>query len=288
MENLRITAKGIKREARGLLANNWSRALGGLCIYLMVLVLFVQVTQLVTALLGEYGTGWTSSKKLNGFADYFEFYTSGDMGVNMLIMLALAAFFFLLSAPLSLGITYWYRKLSLLEGLQVGQIFHFYQSNQKFIDAVIFQALHTAFRLGFALISFLPSVVCFAFSYGAGKSAEGGSGSTLLLILGIGLAVAGLFVYGALSLNFFFAKYLYCGEYGYGPMDCLRYSAMYMKRHIGHVLGVIVSFAGWFASCIFILPLAYVVPFYNASMAACAQDIIDEHMGETLERLKKR
>jgi len=96
VENLRITAKGIKREARGLLANNWSRALGGLCIYLMVLVLFIQVTQLVTALLGEYGTGWTSSKKLNGFADYFEFYTSGDMGVNMLIMLALAAFFFLL------------------------------------------------------------------------------------------------------------------------------------------------------------------------------------------------
>ena len=109
-----------------------------------------------------------------------------------------------------------------------------------------------------------------------------------MIILGAALAIIGVCVYAAVSLRFFFAKYLYCGDYGYDAKDCLNYSFKYMKGHVGSVLSVILSFAGWFVSCIFVLPLAYVIPFYNASMAACAQDIIDEHMGETLERLKKK
>ena len=279
MDNLRITSTGIKREARGLLANNWSRALGALCIYLMVLALFMQISQLVTDLIRQYGPTAGTTHTLNSFADYYSYFTSMDAFLNIGVAVMLAAFFFLLSSPLSLGITYWYRKLSLLEGLQVGQIFHYYQSNELFFGAVIFQGLHTLARLGIAVAAFLPAVICFSFAYS--------SGSTVLVVLGIILAVVGLFGYGVVSLRFFFAKYLYCGEYGYGAMDCLRYSAKYMKKHVGSVLSVIVSFAGWFASCVFILPLAYVVPFYSASMAACAQDIIDEHMRDTLERLKK-
>lgn len=288
MENLRITPKGIKREARGLLNNNWSRALGGLCISLMVLVLFIQVAQLVNALLGEYGPEVDLNPTLKSFADYYSYFTSGGMALSILIVLALAAFFFLLSSPLSLGITYWNRKLILLEGLQVGQIFHYYQSNDLFFGAVIFQALHTVVRVVIAIVSFLPSVICFGFAYNSAKASNISGGSLPLLILGAALAIAGVCVYAAVSLRFFFAKYLYCGDYGYDAKDCLNYSFKYMKGHVGSVLSVIISFAGWFASCIFVLPLAYVIPFYNASMAACAQDIIDEHMGETLERLKKK
>lgn len=286
MDNLRITAKGIKREARGLLTNNWSRALGALCIYLMVIVLFVQVMQLVSALLADFGPAASDAPaKLNSFADYLAYYTSGSMGTNLLIMLALTAFFFLISAPLSLGITSWYRRLILLENLQVGHIFRYFQSNDLFFGAIIFQALSTLIKLVTAIVSFLPGVICLAFAYT--KSSAGAGDSKLLLILGAALIVAGLFAYLLITLRIFFAKYLYCGDYGYGPTDCLKYSNKYMKKHIGSVLSVILSFTLWFASCIFILPAAYVIPFFNASMAACAQDIIDEHMGDTLEKLKR-
>jgi|GEM_PF-4370009 len=286
MNNMRITAKGIKREARGLLTNNWSRALGALSIYLMVIVLFIQVGQLVHALLADFGPEIERPDKLSSFGDYLSYYTSGGMGANILITIVLAAFFFLLSAPLSLGITYWYRKLILLENLQVGQIFRYFHSNALFFDAVIFQALSTVIRIGAALVSFLPSVVCLALAYTSGI--KGAENSTILLGIGIFLALAGFIAYLVITLRIFFAKYLYCGDYGYGAADCLKYSNMYMKKHIGSVLGVILSFIPWFISCIFILPAAYVIPFYNASMAACAQDIIDEHMGETLEKLKKK
>ncbi len=280
MDNFnKITPKGIKREARGLLANKWSRALGALSIYLMVIVLFVQIHQLVTSLLSEYGPAAAARTGLDSFGDYLAYYTSGTAGMNLLLQLALVAFYFILSAPLSLGITYWYRKLTLLENIQVGQIFHYYQSNDLFFSAVIFQALHTVIRLAFAIVSFLPSAVCLGIAYGSGNR------SMPLIIASAVLALIGLLVYGALSLRFFFAKYLFCGEYGYDAMDCLRYSAKYMKGHIGSVLGVVISFVGWFLSCVLILPLAYVIPFYNASMAACAQDIIDAHMGETIEKL---
>ncbi len=286
MDNLRITAKGIKREARGLLTNNWSRALGALCIYLMVIVLFVQVGQLVHALLTDFGPAAGSSiQKLDSFADYLSYFTTGGMGINLVIMLVLVLFFFLLSSPLALGITAWFRKLILLENLQVGEIFRYYRSNDLFFGAVIFQGLSTLIRFVCAVVSFLPGVVCLALSYISGTRQQ--SSSTLLLILGAGLAAAGFFVYLALSLRIFFAKHLYCGDYGYGAVDCLKYSSKYMKKHIGSVMGVILSFTLWFLSCIFILPAAYVIPFFNASMAACAQDIIDEHMGEALERLKK-
>ncbi len=284
MDNLRITPKGIKREARGLLTNNWSRALGALCVYLMVIVLFTQVIQLVSALLADFGpASGNTPGNLRTFSDYLAYYTSGDMGINLLIMLALAGFFFLMSAPLSLGITSWYRNLILLENLQVGQIFRYFQNNDLFFGAVIFQALSTVIKLAAAVVSFLPSVICFAFAYTGGAASSG-----LLLILGAALALVGIIIYLFITLRIFFAKYLYCGDYGYGPADCLRYSNKYMKKHIGSVMGVILSFTLWFISCIFILPIAYVTPFFNASMAACAQDIIDEHMSDTLEKLKKK
>ncbi|MBE6758668.1 MAG: DUF975 family protein [Ruminococcaceae bacterium] len=287
MDNIRITSKGIKREARGLLANNWSRALGGMAIYLMVLVLFVQVSQLVTALLGDFGPATAADKAtLSSFQDYLTYFTTGGMGINLLIMLVMAIFFFVLSAPLSLGITHWYRNLSLLGNLQVGQIFRYYRSNDLFFSAVIFQGISTVLHILIAIVSFLPSVVCFAVAYVQGSSPDGGF--PLMLVLGGVLAFAGIFIYLAISLRFFFAKYLFCGDYGYGAIDCLRYSNKYMKKHVGSVMGVMLSFTGWFLSCIFILPIAYVVPLYNASMAACAQDIIDEHMGETIEIHKKR
>ncbi len=288
MDNIRITPKGIKREARGLLTNNWSRALGGMVIYLMVLVLFIQASRLVVALLGDFGPAASAkSADLNSFQDYLAYFTTGGMGINLLLMAVLALFFFVLSSPLALGLTYWYRSLSQLGNLQVGQIFRYYESNDRFFNAVIFQGISAVLNILIAIVSFLPSVVCFAFAYVRGASSEGTS-SVLLLALGAVLALAGVFIFLALSLRFFFARYLFCGDYGYGAIDCLKYSNKYMKKHIGSVMGVILSFAGWFISCIFILPIAYVIPFFNAAMAACAQDIIDEHMGETIEIHQKR
>ena len=106
MDNIRITSKGIKREARGLLANNWSRALGGMVIYLMVMVLFIQASQLVSALLGDFGPAASAKEvELSSFQDYLAYFTTGGMGISLLLMLVLAVFFFVLSAPLSLGIT---------------------------------------------------------------------------------------------------------------------------------------------------------------------------------------
>jgi len=286
MDNLRITAKGIKREALGLLRNNWSRALGALSIYLMMLVLFIQISQLVSALLSEFGpgSGGPALSELRSFDDYLEYFTTGGMGINLLVLLAMSFFFFILSAPLSLGITYWFRNLSLLKNLQVGQIFRYYQNNNLFFSAVTFQAMNTVLNILFAIVSFLPAAACFGWAYLTGLS---GGSSTTQVIIGCVLALAGLLAFMALSLRLFFAKYLFCGDYGYGAFDCIKYSNKYMKKHVGSVMGVIFSFALWFVSCIFILPLAYVIPFYNASMAACAQDIIDEHMGQTLEQLQQ-
>lgn len=290
MENsLRITASGIKREARALLNHNWSRALGALCVYLMVLVLFTQVSSLATALLNEYGpAAGKTFGSLSSFQDYQEYFADTAVVIRIAVTIALAAFFFLISSPLSLGLTYWYRNLIQLDNIQVGQIFRFYQSNERFKNAVIFQGLSLLIKLGYGILSFLPAVACFAYAYISGLSEESAGRSTLLYAAGAVLAAVGLYLYATLTLRFFFAKYLYCGEYGYDAMDCLRYSNRYMKGHIGGVVGVILSFAPWFLLCVLILPLVYVVPFYSVTMAAYAQDIIEAHMGQTLEGLKKR
>ncbi len=48
-----------------------------------------------------------------------------------------------------------------------------------------------------------------------------------------------------------------------------------MKGHKGIVLSLIISYIPALLSCVLVAPAVFVIPLYQASLAAAAQDIID-------------
>lgn len=292
MDYFKVTARGIKREASGLLGNNWSRALATLCISLFTIAFFVQMNQLITSLIrAVQGDSIGGTSTFDGLAEsamyYYNYYTTvNGIPLDLLVSLILVAFYIFIVSPLRVGVIYWYQNLVQCENLQVGHIFFYYRSNERYVEALKLEIIRLLLKLGCGLLAFAPAGVCFGFAIGG--RVNDGAESALFLPLIIGGAVlflAGIVVFALLTLRYFFAQYLFAGDYGYSAVDCMRYSRIHMKGHTGNVFLVILSFSGWFLSCLTLFPIAFVIPYFKAAMAACAQDIIDEHMGSTLDKL---
>jgi len=279
-----LAPKGIRREAQGLLNDNWSRAISVLCLFLMTITLFMMLNQLVLSLVSN-STQLSDTASQIDFpkttAEFEEYFSSQKVRLDLTISAVMALFYFMLFSPLSLGIVNWYQSLAICSNLQVGQIFYYYRTNELFLSALVFELSRLVRHLIVLAISLAPSAICLgvAFNYSLdGASVSQSQMVVPLLISGAALAFVGLIVYAVIILRWFIAKYLFVGGHGYGVEDCFRYSNKYMKGNIGKVLRIYIScIPMWFLG-VFVLTLIFIIPMTNAILAATAQDIIDEHM----------
>lgn len=277
MENLSFTPKGIRREAGGLLTDNWNRALSTLCLSLLALSAFLLFNQLVTGLIGmvekiETQTG--DAAQMQTLVDYFAYYRERGFTLSYTVSIVLAAFYFMFASPLNLGITRWYQSLAQCGDLKVGQVFHYYRGNDRFIDALVFELSRVGRKILVGALSFAPSIVCFGIALSA--AAEGVSQRSMQMsIAGAALLLVGLLVYALVVLRWFVAKYIFVAGIRQSVGHCFSTSAQYMKGCVGKVLKVVLSFVPLLLTCVLVVPAVYVIPLYNAAMAACAQDIID-------------
>ena len=78
---------------------------------------------------------------------------------------------------------------------------------------------------------------------------------------------------------------LLCQQYGLGlylladdpsltVRDAVRKSRAYMQPHCGKLLRLKLSFLPWFLSCVLIIPIVYVAPYYCQSVACRLADIL--------------
>ncbi|MBE6753085.1 MAG: hypothetical protein E7559_01825 [Ruminococcaceae bacterium] len=276
MDNLSFTPKGIRREAQGLLADNWTRALATLCLSLFALAAFLVFNRLVTALIGVAEGGsdaQTEVTQLNSLLDYYEYYSSRGFRFTYIINLILTAFYFMLSAPLNMGIVKWYQSVAQCGDLKVGQVFHYYRDNQRFTDALSFEVNRLVRHVIVGGLCAAPSLVCFSRALSAAVDGKSGAGSVALL--GGVLLLVGLLVYAFIMLRWFVARYLFTAGIRQSVARCFSTSAEFMRGHVFKVLRVYISLLPLILSCLLVAPIVYAVPVINASLAACAQDIID-------------
>ncbi len=283
MDKHTLAPKGIRREALGLLNDNWSRAISVFCLSLLAIMMFMLLNQLVLSLVSA-ATLYDDAVRTDfpkTASELVEYFSTQKARLNLTISAVMALFYFMIISPLNLGVVNWYQSLALCSNLQVGQIFYFYRSNELFLSALVFELSRLARHLIVLLISLSPSIVCFslAFNYSLdGASVSQANAAAPLTIAGAALAFIGILIYAFVILRCFVAKYLFVGGHGYGVEDCFRYSNKYMKGNIGKVLRIYLSCIPiWFLG-IFVFTIIFIIPVTNAILAAAAQDIIDENM----------
>lgn len=284
MEKQNLSAKGIKREAKGLLRNNWSRALAALCVMLFAIAMFAMLTQFIISVVATVMRFDASDKQTlpETVVELVTYSKTQEGRMGGIVTAIMSVFYIMIISPLNLGVINWYQSLALCGDLKLGQVFYYYRTNELFTDALKFEVMRLL-RIGGVLAAcFLPSSVCLGYSIGYLTGEEGIRGDLVfpLTIAGIALAGVGLIVGVLVIVRWFVARYLYVGGHGYGIQDCFRNSKRFMKNRIGDVVMLFVSCIPMWLSCIFVFPLFYVIPMTHTIFAAAAQDIIDENLNE--------
>ncbi len=288
MENLGLSLKfsprHIKREAKGLLVNNWSRALAVLCILLLALFMFVLIDQFLIIVLEDV-TSMSSaeSSQIPGtLIEMLKYAGTTQSKRNILFTLIVSLFYTLIISPLRLGITRWYQSVAICGDLKINQVFYYYRTNQLFKSSLMFSIFSAFIMLGVLIISLAPAAGCFglAISYlDASATATQRSMALPLVAASAALLLVGLIVSLSVIARWFVAKYLYVSGDSYGVLQAFALSRSYTKGRVGEILALFISCVPMWLSCVFVFPLLYAVPMSMTIFAAAAQDIIDDATG---------
>lgn len=91
--------------------------------------------------------------------------------------------------------------------------------------------------------------------------------------LAVAVSVAGvsaalwLLMARAYSQRFSMAVFLLGPDHGYTAAGAIRRSEQYTRGHRWRLVGLDLSFLPWFAACLLVFPIPYVLPYYAASRA---------------------
>lgn len=281
MNNLDITVKGLRNEGSGLLKDNWVRAFAVFTSRVLGAAIFLMVDNLISTVVvntvAMTNSNMPTATNYSSISQYINYRMGRGVLPQDIVTLVLAIFYFLFISPLTLGCTRWYHSLAMCDNLQVGQVFHFYRGNDRFVEALVFEFNRLERHVAAILICFAPAAACLGFSIYIAKAqlAEYAQYQFPLLIGAAALAVIGLIAYALWIIRFFLAKYLMVSDRRMDVSECFKTSVNYMKGMHGKVLRLMLSFVPMFVLCIFLAPAFVVFPIYETTMAACALDIID-------------
>lgn len=277
MNEIAMTPKGSRKVGSALLKDNWTRASAVFSAGMFGVMVFLLFNNLITALIDKVMTLDKANAVTNSAVSTANEFTSsfGGFKLSYLITLVLAAFFFMFISPLTLGATRWYHSLAECSNVQVGQIFFYYRGNERLVEALVFELKRLEHHIGTLILSLAPAAVCLGF---AASYVDDRSNAHLVMplnIAGVALIVVGLIFYAMWITRYFLAKYLMVSDRGFEVAEAFKTSVRYMRGMHGKVLRVILSFIPYFLLCAFIAPAVIIVPLFDTTMAACAQDIID-------------
>lgn len=281
MNNLDITVKELRTEGSGLLKDNWVRAFAVFTSRVLGAAIFLMVDNLISTVVvntvAMSNSNMPTPTAYSGIRQYIEYRMGRGILPQDIVTVVLAIFYFLFISPLTLGCTRWYHSLAMCDNLQVGQVFHFYRGNDRFVEALVFELNRLERHVAAILLSFAPSAACLgAWIYiTRAQLTEYEQFRFPLLIGAAALAVVGLIVYALWIIRYFLAKYLIVSDRKMEIADAFKTSVSYMKGMHGKVLRLILSFFPMFLMCVFLAPAFVVFPIYETTMAACALDIID-------------
>lgn len=193
---------------------------------------------------------------------------------------------FFILVPLVLGMLEWYWNLTEGNKTGIGDIFAWYGSLRLYIKSILLN-LDICIRvlLWWVLICGLPSAMIFIsryYSKGIDITSTNLSASEiqsllisgLLLLFGTLLLIAGAILFVFIISKYVIAYFLAVEDNTRRIRDMIHDSIIYSHGYRWELTKFILSYIGWFITCIAILPIIYVVPYFLSSTAILSKHII--------------
>lgn len=205
---------------------------------------------------------------------------------SVMVQVVFAAVSFFVLVPLILGVLEWYWNLTGGSKTGVGDIFAWYGSLRLYAKSILLNIdICIRVLLWWILICGLPTVmIFFARYYSRGININSTNLSipaiqsllisSLLLLFGVMFFIAGtvlfIFVVSKYMLAYFFAV----EDSTRKISDIIRDSITYSHDYRWELTKFILSYVGWFITCILILPILYVGPYFLSSTTILSKHII--------------
>lgn len=193
-------------------------------------------------------------------------------GCALLAMTATA----LLAAPLMAGRMAWFWRQSGRKGRHngAGTLFCAFRPARRAMRAVGLWLALLIRKLGWGLLFCGPGAVLLGIAW---YQLIRGSEALLFFIpcaAGVVFETAGLLFYLLATRRYLLAYYLF-DESGKATVSAvIRESARVMDGQMGKAAAFALSFAPWMLSCVFLLPIFYVYPYYQQSRAVFARQAL--------------
>lgn len=271
------SSSAVKHQARLFLKNNWGKAIA----ILAVTMTFASVFSILLAFSIE---GLTRVFQIDIYE--IDSYSNSDSFLKALVVMYSTIFIvylvrFLLESPFTLGAKGWHYSLVSGGDAQFGKVFEYY-SRERYGRSIGY-AISRFFRLlAWDLLVIVPFIAIIA----------GLDNFSSSIVFPIQFALSGIMlisvvvVHIIVSFNYFLVPYILAINPDIPISQAFRTSIHYMKGFRGEVFVLMISFAAWNLLKILAVPVMFVSPYYEASLANSAKWIIHTNLQKAQETLE--
>lgn len=199
---------------------------------------------------------------------------------------------FLILSPLIIGMFEWYWNITDGKEAKIGDIFAWYGSGRLYGKSLLL-----SLNIGIRMI--LWSVLLFAvptaleivgnlLMTSVGTNVAEMTGDTLMkyaigvicLLGGFLLMLGAALLYVFIVSRYIPAVYLFTENKDLKSSEAIKISVKYSKVYRWEYTKFVLSYIGWFITCIFLLPLLYVIPYFFSSLTVFTKSIIYSERGK--------
>lgn len=240
----------VKSQARGILKQNFVKAVMALLIVLIPYSIMDGTTTVISCLIPQFISDESTSMMLVYSIGY-------PVEIIMLFLFS----------PIINGYIRAHYKAAYTENIDLKDVFYHFGSGRYF------NALSLNIR--FILRMFLPALILYspliAYVVICSTSASEFSKTVLYYDCYFILAVLSTLTTTLYSLRYFTVFTVSADNPDFTPKEVFRYNKMIMKHRTGDAAKLIFSFTPWLLLCLLILPMLYVIPYMTQSLCVSAK-----------------
>ncbi|MBR5486324.1 MAG: DUF975 family protein [Oscillospiraceae bacterium] len=270
----------VKKEAKHALSDYWAKAVA-ILLLLLAIMMFFTIMNSVLDMAAGVGGYLDIYRTADNFLDDFPNISIISLVITGLLSLGMVV----IMIPLCLGVKRWYYLLSDGYSDDLLSIFNFFASAKLLWRSVSLAVLLGICKLAWTVLLLAPAGGCAWGAWYFTKHADteyAALYATLLIMLGIVLALVGLVMLAVQLNRYFLAEYYMVSQKDISAYKTISLSCKSTKGMRIRILAFKLSFVGWFALSIFVMPVLYVQPYYEMSSVLYARYLI-----ETAERNEK-
>jgi hypothetical protein len=253
----------IKKQGKSFLKGNWYNAV---ILSAVTVVLMVALTAL---------EGFIIAFDLTGEITFLNFQILTEITVTAVF----GVVWLFLVSPLTIGEKRWYGHLCNSTSLKVTDVFYFYKSPKRY-----FKSVWICFRIFiqlfvYAILLLIVPITAFSFSYVSfGNSSHLSQGLGIVsLFLGTGFLAVGIILFVKIYLGFSLSTYIFSMNEQYKTSKAISLSKKSVNKNEAKLIMFELSFLLFKITQLLIIPIFFVLPYYNASHIVLNEKLLKNH-----------